>query len=77
MSQIKNLNIERLPEFLKDAIDASVHMATDEEITKAIKRIDARRDEIIAGVVLHVQRMITVEKSGNVLSIQVQVEKDK
>ena len=50
-----------LPKFLKQAIDSEIKKATEIELEEAKKRIDKRKDEIIAGVVLYVHKMIQME----------------
>lgn len=62
---------EFMPEFIKQAIDREVKLATEEELENAKKRIEERRSQIIAGVLLYIQREIQVETIGEKLIITI------
>ena len=62
---------KELPEFLKRAIEGEIKIATEQELQKAQERIEKRKSEIVAGVVLHVTRMIEMERMGEKLTITI------
>jgi hypothetical protein len=66
--------INEMPKFLKMAIDRAIEVATDEEFEEAKKRLDKRKSEIVAGVVLHAQRMIQMDTVGEHLTITVKLD---
>lgn len=59
----------KMPEFIKNAIDKEIEQATEEEIEKAKIRIDKRKSEIIAGVILFVEKRMKIETRGEELTI--------
>jgi len=63
-----------LPNFIKRAIDVQIERAMNEEFEKAKKRLDERKSEIIAGVILEVQKTIDMQMSGEKLIITVKNE---
>jgi hypothetical protein len=65
-----------LPEFLKSAMNKHIELAIEEEIEEAKKRIDKRKSEIIAGVILHVQRQVEYETLGDRLIITVKDDRN-
>ena len=68
-----------MPEFIKAAIDREVKVKAEEEfeIAKktAIEKIDKYKNEVVAGVILHVQRQMTMETMGQELRITI-INKD-
>lgn len=79
MSVSTTIKYESLPEFIKAAIDKEVKAEAEKqfEIAKkhAIERIDKFKDEVVAGVILHVQRQMTLETHGQELRITI-INKD-
>lgn len=72
--KIENNEVVKMIElktFLKSAIDMEIKRATEEELEEAKKRIDKRKSEIVAGVVLHVQKQIEMQTMGDRLIIEV------
>lgn len=55
---------EHLPEFIKQAIDERVGICVNEEMDLAQKRINDRRNEVIAGVLLTVWKQLDFESNG-------------
>ena len=68
-------NISKMPDFLKQAIKKEIEIATEEELKKAQERIEKRKKEIIAGVVLHIQEMIQMETLDRKLILTIKLEK--
>jgi len=66
---------EGMPEFIKNAIDTGIKKATEEELENAKKRIDERKSQIIAGVLLHVQEQINFHNNGTTLNIDIKLTK--
>ena len=66
-----------IPEFLKHAIDIEVQKITNEEINKAIEKINQKRSQIITGVLLHVQKEVSFESMGNTLKVIVQIKENE
>lgn len=64
-----------MPEFIRNAIDAGIKKATEEELENAKKRIDERKSHIIAGVLLHVQEQINFHNNGTTLNINIKLTK--
>lgn len=62
-------------EFITQAINDKVKKVAEEEFELAKKRLDERKSEIIAGVVLYVQREMSVEQMGQNLIITIRQEK--
>lgn len=60
-----------LPEWLKKIIDSEIAIVTSEELENVKKRIDERKSQIIAGVILHVQKEMQIETFGEKLVITV------
>lgn len=58
-----------IEEFLQQAIEQEIKRVTEEEIEAAKKRIDERKAQVIAGVVLYVQKQVTVERMGEQIII--------
>ena len=63
-----------LPHFIKSAIETELKVAIDFEFEEAKKRIEARKSEIIAGVILYITKTITMESLENKLIITVRTE---
>lgn len=74
MAQTSN-TYDQLPDFIRKSIDREIETATREELERAKNRIDERKSEIIAGVILHVQRSINFRTTGTELIITVQTPK--
>lgn len=58
MATTQPTHYSELPDFIKKAIDREIKLATEEELENAKKRIDERKSQIIAGVLLYVQKQI-------------------
>ena len=75
MSISTTIKYDSLPEFIKAAIDKEVKAEAEKqfEIAKkqAIEKIDKYKDEVVAGVILHVQRQMTMETFGQELRITI------
>lgn len=67
-------DLKMLPKFLKQAIDSKMKEVVDEEMKLMHERIDERKDHIIAGVILHVEKMMNVERFGEELIITIKSE---
>lgn len=63
-----------LPSFLQRAIEHEIENITDEELEKAKKRIEERKAEAITAVILHVQKVIEIERIGEKLLISIRLE---
>jgi len=63
-----------MPDFLRQAINQEIQRATEHELEEAKKRIDKMKSEIIAGVVLHVQKMIQMESLDQKLIITIKTD---
>lgn len=70
MSNIPNIS-QVLPEFIKRCIDERVKEATVEEIEQAKIRLEKRKDEIIAGVLLNIHKEMDMQSMGDRLVISV------
>lgn len=55
----------------KEAIDERVKEIANEEFEEAVKRIESRRDEVVTGTVLRIQKFVSYEHLGNVLRIEI------
>lgn len=64
---------KNLPEFIKSAIEHELKIAIDFELEEAQKRIEKRKSEIVAGVILHIQKMIDIETMGEKLIISIKI----
>lgn len=75
MSVTTKIEYNSLPEFIKIAIDKEVKVEAEKqfEIAKkqAIEQIDKYKHEVVAGVILHVQRHMMVERYGEELRITI------
>ena len=58
-----------MPKFLKEAIDDKIKIVLEEEFKKVEERIKERKSEIIAGVILYVERRMKIETVGEDLTI--------
>ena len=65
-----------IPDFIKSAIEKEVGLATQEELTEAQKRIEKRKNEIVASVMLAVNRHMKMETLGENITFTIQI-KDK
>lgn len=75
MAQVFSNENNQLPDFIKNSINREIEIATKEELERAKNRIEERESEIIAGVILHVQRSISFKTMGTELIITVQTPK--
>lgn len=74
MSEITTKTVyEQMPDFIKLAIDKEVKIATEEEIEKAKKRIDERKAQIVAGVLLHVQKEMDIQTMNDRIILTVKI----
>jgi TRAP-type C4-dicarboxylate transport system substrate-binding protein len=64
-----------LPEFLRECIRKEIELATQEELNNAQKRIEERKSQIVAGVVLNVERMMSMETLQDKMIITVKLDK--
>lgn len=74
MSLTTQKPVALLPNFLKKVIDAEIERVTNEELDKAIKRIEQRKAEVVAGAILMVQKNIQMETLAEHLVITVQLK---
>lgn len=65
---------EVVPEFIKRAITQEVEKATQEELTEAQKRIEKRKSEIVASVILDVNKYMTMETIGETIKFIIQIK---
>lgn len=72
-----NQTYKELPEFLQKVIAREIEYAIDEELKEAQKRIEKRRPEIIASVILRVHKNVQYEMVGQKLIIQVEIIENK
>lgn len=76
MNNINNIIQKELPDFLKKAIENEVKLVTEQELDRAKERIDKIKSEIIAGVILHVTKIIEMETLKDRLIITVKLDKE-
>lgn len=65
---------EKLPKFFQESINQAVAKATEEELEKAKQRIEERKAEIIAGVVLHIQKAFDMTTANDRIVITVRTQ---
>lgn len=65
--------ISQLPEFIKSAIDKEIKRVTDEELQKASEKIKERSAQIVSGVVLHLEKEMSMQTMENKLIITVRL----
>lgn len=53
-------NEVKLPQFMQEAIRRSIKLAADEEFEAMKQRLDERKAEIVAGVVLNVEKRLHI-----------------
>lgn len=79
MTVSTTIKYDSLLEFIKAAIDKEVKAEAEKqfEIAKkqAMENIEKYKDEVVAGVILHVQRQMTMETYGQELRITI-INKD-
>lgn len=68
---------EIIPEFVKSAIKKEVEKATEEELTEAQKRIEKRKVEIVASVMLEVNRYMKFNTMGEDITFTIQIKDSK
>ena len=61
MASVENNKIETLPKFIQKSINARIEKYADEMIVEIKEKIDLRRDEIIAGVVLNIKDYLEID----------------
>ena len=66
--------MKNLPEFIRLAIEHKIKIATEIELEEAQKRIEKRKAEIVAGVILHIQKMIDMQTMGEKLVISIKMQ---
>jgi len=71
MNQDKTEIYKQMPSFIKTAIEKQLEVYVEKEIEEAKKRIDAKRAEIVAGIVLNINRTIGIESSQENVKITV------
>jgi len=64
----------KLPNFILDAVQHEMERFYDEEIIALKKRLDERREQIIASAVLHIEQYVRVETRVNELVIIIKKE---
>jgi len=69
--QSENKSWEILPVFLKQAIDSEIKRITDIELKEAQERIEKQKSQVIAGVILQVEKMLQVQTMGENLVITI------
>lgn len=62
---------EQMPKFMRLAIQEGIKKATDEEFEEAKKRIDKRKSEIIAGIILYIEKKIDIQQMKENLIITI------
>jgi hypothetical protein len=65
---------DNLLEFIKKAIQQEVERVTEEELAAVKERIERRKAEVIASVVLYVQQEVSFRSLGRELVITVRKE---
>lgn len=63
-----------MPEFLIKAINDQVDRAIEEEINFAKERIEKRKAQIVAGVMLDIKKIVEIETLGDRLIITCKFE---
>ena len=63
-----------MPEFIKRAIDQSIENAIDDELKRVEERLKQRKAEMVAGVVLYVEKSMNMNRVEDNLVITI---KDK
>ena len=80
MSVSTTIKYDSLPEFIKASVDKEVKTFAEKEFEvakqQAIEKIEKFKDEVVAGVVLHIQRQMTMETFGQELRITI-INKDQ
>ena len=71
----KEEKILELPLYLKKLIDEAIERAIDVEFVYLKERVEKRRAEIIAGVVVSLYKQVDVDTNGNTLKISFKLEK--
>lgn len=60
-----------LGKIIKEAVDSRVKEIADEEFANALKRIEERRDEVVTGTVLAIEKYVSYERMGQTLRIEI------
>lgn len=80
MAITTTIKYDSLPEFIKSSIDKEVKAFAEKEFEiakkQAIEKIDKYKDQVVAGVILHVQRQMTMDTCGQELRIAI-INKDQ
>lgn len=75
MSNLENKDVYKaIPEFLRHCIKKEIELATEEELAKAQARLEKRKAQIIAGVVLNAQKILQVDSMTDKVVITVKLE---
>ena len=69
------MNDKMFTDFIKRSIDNAIEQIVDEEFEAVTERIEKRKAEVIAGIILHVQRSMTMQTIGQELTIKVLLPK--
>lgn len=64
-----------IPEFIQKAINKQIEDAINEELKLVSERIEKRKAEIIAGVILYVQQTLIVDRITNGITITIKDER--
>ena len=77
MTNEKEMILNSLPKFLRDAIEHRIKKEAKKIIERAKKEIEEKEAELVAGVILDVQRIMEIERYGETLKINIKLTKDK
>ena len=73
MAELKSQS-EVIPEFIKKAIKAEIEKAIEQELTEAQKRIEKRKTEIVAYVMLDIQKYMKVNTIGEDITFTIKLK---
>ena len=68
---------DEVPEFIKKSIEYSIEREVELIIENAKKEIEKRRPEIIAGIILKAQKMISFERLETEIILKVKIEEEE
>lgn len=75
MGTFSPIKYDCLPTFIKEAIDKEVKAFAEKEFEiakkQAIEKIEKYKDTVIVGVILHVQKHMSIENYGEELRITI------
>lgn len=69
-----NIIPPQLPAFIKSAIDEQIQKITEEELLKASEKIKAKSAQVIAGVILHIEKQMSFATSQNEIIITLKIK---